>query len=63
MIPTITIDMNAKCAECGKPGAVPSGICMGCTAKAFREKLLKSEIGRAVQARIRASGSLSGKQK
>lgn len=50
---TITIDMNNKCAECKKPGAAPSGICLNCTVKAFRGKPMKSQIGYAVQSRIR----------
>ncbi len=53
MTVTIEIDMDKKCAECKKGGAVASGICLGCTAKAFRNKPMKSAIGRAVQARIR----------
>lgn len=50
---TITIDMDKKCAECGKGGAVPSGICMKCTTKAISNKPMKSWQGRAVQKRWR----------
>jgi len=50
-VPTITINMDIKCAECGKGGAAESGICMSCTLKAMRDKPMKSAIGRAVQAR------------
>ncbi len=50
---TISIDLGKKCDECKKPGAAPSGICMGCTAKAFRGKPMKSATGRAVQNRIK----------
>lgn len=48
---TITIHMDANCAECGKGGAVDSGICLACTNKAIRGKPMKSATGRAVQAR------------
>jgi hypothetical protein len=52
MTVTITIDMDKKCVECGKGGAVPSGICMKCTTKAISGKPMKSAIGRAVQKRF-----------
>lgn len=52
MTQTIVIDMNRKCAECKKPGATENGICMGCVAKAFKEKPMKSPVGLAVQLRI-----------
>lgn len=55
MTVTINIDMDKKCAECKKPGAVASGICIACTAKAFGRKPMKSQAGRAVQMRIRMS--------
>ena len=51
---TIDINMRAACAECRKPGATGSGICLGCTAKAIHTKPLRSKIGRAVQQRIHA---------
>jgi hypothetical protein len=50
----ITIDMNKKCAECGKGGAQPSGICLGCTAKAIGGKRMKSQEGRAVALRMQS---------
>jgi hypothetical protein len=50
-IPTITFDLDKKCAECGKRGAAASGICLDCTTKAITNKTMKSEIGRAVQRR------------
>lgn len=50
-IPTITINLDAKCAECGRGGAAASGICLRCTSKALGPKPLKSAIGRAVQRR------------
>lgn len=49
---TITIDMDKKCAECGKGGAVPSGICLRCTTKAMKGKTMRSWQGRAVARRF-----------
>ena len=51
--PTIIIDTDKKCAECGKGGAVASGICIACTSKVISNKPMKSAIGRAIQARWR----------
>lgn len=48
----ITIDMDKKCAECGKGGAVPSGICLKCTSKAISGKVMRSRQGIAVQQRF-----------
>ena len=48
----VTISMDQKCAECGKGGSVPSGICMKCTVKAMDQAaVMRSREGRAVQAR------------
>lgn len=53
-VPTITIEMGKKCAECGKAGTVPNGLCMGCTGKAFEPAArMFSTVGRAVQRRAR----------
>jgi hypothetical protein len=52
-IPTITIDTDKKCAECGKGGAAGNGLCLACTTKALSNKPMRSAIGRAVQNRIR----------
>ena len=49
---TINVDMNTKCAECGKPGATGSGICLRCAAKAIDSKPMKSAQGKAVQRRL-----------
>ena len=46
-----SIDLEKKCAECDKGGAVASGICLGCTTKAISGKPMKSNIGKAVQSR------------
>jgi len=51
---TLTINMDKKCAECGKPGAANSGICMRCATKAISGKTMKSPQGRAVQQRMAA---------
>ena len=49
---TITIDMNKKCAECGKPGASGSGICMKCACKAMKPvPVMKSSQGKDLQRR------------
>lgn len=52
-LPTITINLDAKCAECCKIGAAENGICLGCTTKAIQGRPMKSQIGRAVQIRAR----------
>ena len=46
----IHIDMDKKCAECGKGGAVQNGLCMSCTTKSLDENWQpKSEAARHVQ--------------
>lgn len=52
MCVTIKINMAKKCAECGKGGAVQSGICLRCIAQAIRGVKMVSAIGKAVQARM-----------
>lgn len=52
---TIRIDMDRKCAECGKGGAADSGICLKCATKAMGDKPLKSGTAKAVRARFRSS--------
>lgn len=48
----ITINLDARCAECRKPGATPSGICLRCATKAMDPKrTMKSPEGRGVQER------------
>src|SRR5216684_3368362 len=54
MAPTITINLDKKCAECGKGGVAESGICLDCTRKAIEDKPMRSAAGRIVQARARA---------
>lgn len=51
-VATITVNMDKKCAECGKGGAVDNGLCMGCTTKAIAGEAMKSKIGKAVQGRF-----------
>ena len=49
---TVVINMDAKCAECRKGGAVPNGLCLKCTTKAiYTAKPLKSLQARAVRRR------------
>jgi hypothetical protein len=49
---TITVRMDVKCAECGKRGACDNDLCMSCTTRAMvPERNMKSEQGKAVQAR------------
>ena len=49
---TLTIDMDKRCAECGKPGATGSGICLPCATKAMSGKAMRSLAGQAVQRRF-----------
>lgn len=53
-IPTIRINLDARCAECKKrgSGAAANGLCLGCTTKAIKGKTMVSPEGRAVQARF-----------
>lgn len=53
-IPTITIDLDKRCAECRKNGAgvAPNGLCLGCTTKAIKGKPMRSSEGQAVAARF-----------
>ena len=46
------INMDNKCAECGKGGATGSGICLSCATMAISGGKMKSAEGRSVQARI-----------
>lgn len=54
-IPTVTINLAEKCVECRQSGAMPSGICLSCTTKAIQGRPMKTEVGRAVAARFKAS--------
>jgi len=50
----LTINMDAKCAECRRAGTTPSGICMKCATKAMKpDAAMKSAQGKAAQARYR----------
>ena len=51
---TVTINMDRKCAECGKPGAAGSGICIRCVMKCMSERPLKSDEARSVRRRLLA---------
>jgi hypothetical protein len=54
-IPTITINLDAKCVECRKSGAAQSGICLSCTTRAIQGRAMKTDVGRAVAARFKES--------
>jgi len=49
---TLTIDMDKRCAECGKPGAMNGGLCLRCATAAMSGKAMRSPAGRAVQRRF-----------
>ena len=49
----VTIDMNRQCVECGKPGAMPSGMCLTCGAKALQGKKMRTLHGQLLQNRVR----------
>jgi hypothetical protein len=53
-IPTITIDLDKRCAECRKKGAgvAANGLCLACTTKAIKGKPMRSTEGAAVAARF-----------
>lgn len=52
--PVITIDLDKKCAECGKAGAADNLLCLKCTSKAaFQNVPLKSAQAKAVRERSR----------
>ena len=48
-IPTLTIDFDVPCKECGKGGATPCGLCLACATKAMSGKPMKSATGKAMQ--------------
>lgn len=48
----IKIDLDKKCVECGRGGAMPSELCLKCTSKAISGKPMKSWQGRAVAKRF-----------
>ena len=50
---TLTINFDIRCAECGKAGATPSGICLKCVNKALSDRPMKSKQGQVVQERYR----------
>ena len=48
----VDINMDKKCHECGKSGAMKSSICMRCASKALSSKPMKSDAGKMVQERF-----------
>lgn len=51
-IPTFTIDMKGRCAECRGEGTAQNGLCLKCTSKAIKGQKMKSAQGAAVAARF-----------
>ena len=52
---TIVIDMDKKCVECGKGGALPTELCLRCTKKAIENKRpMKTWQGRGMRERWNA---------
>ena len=52
---TITINLDKLCAECRKPGAAGSGLCIRCVTRAMNQKRkMWSAEGRSVQRRLAA---------
>jgi hypothetical protein len=47
--PTITLDLDRICAECRRPGATSTGICLDCTVEAIDGKPMRSAAAVAVQ--------------
>lgn len=41
---TINIDMDAKCKQCGKKGAINGGICLNCVMKNLRAGKYESRL-------------------
>jgi hypothetical protein len=48
----IVINLDLKCSECGKKGALASGICMNCVIKILDGKPMNSKEGKAVKQRL-----------
>ena len=49
----LSINLDAKCAECRKGGATPSGLCLKCCTKAMdKKRAMKSPQGSALQAKF-----------
>ena len=51
-IPTIVLDYNKKCAECGKGYAAQNGLCLPCVSKAMKGKKMRSAQGAVVAQRF-----------
>ena len=48
---TIVIDMDKKCVECGRGGALPTDLCIRCTTKIIEGKRPTTWQGRAMKKR------------
>lgn len=49
----VHVGLHKNCAECCRGDAAVYGLCLKCVGMAFRPKLMKSAVGRAVQADIK----------
>lgn len=58
---TITINMDQKCAECGKPGVLPNQVCLKCFMKAMDQKPMKSSQGQALLKKLAPPQRRGGK--
>jgi hypothetical protein len=56
--PTITVDMDKKCSECGDAGAMKSGLCLKCVAKRIGEQANIKRAGKTD--RYEASPEIEG---
>lgn len=43
-VPTININMDARCSQCGEKGAAPNGLCLKCVTKRITRGGIMSEI-------------------
>ena len=43
-IPTIEIDMDKKCSDCGKGGACQNGLCLSCVSKRITAKYAMKKV-------------------
>lgn len=51
---TINVDMDKRCLECGKKGAVNDALCLDCITRAIEGKSMKSEFGKRYAQRVKA---------
>jgi hypothetical protein len=63
-VPVITIDEDVKCQRCRKPGATPSGMCLGCAGKAIKagefDHVIRKQTGPIADRVVDALGAATG---